>query len=336
MKIFKNKFFLFILTLLVIIGGFFYFRYQVYHSHGKNKESTAFKITKGENNTTVSGRLKEEGLISGKVYFYYYMRSQNLLGKILPGDYEFSGRMTIPEIAQMITRERENYIKITFPEGWGSVKMADRLKENNLNGDEFLKLVKEPEKFKERYGFLNDPEIKSLEGYLFPDTYFFVPGSSAEKIIWKMLDNFQDKLDEKIISDIKIQNKSLNEIMTMASIIEMEVRSAEDRGVVSGIFWNRISIGQPLQSCATLAYILGVNKKQYSYEDTRTDSPYNTYINKNLPPGPISNPGLASIKAAVYPQKTAYMFFLSDPETGKTYFAKTAEEHNLNKVNHGL
>jgi UPF0755 protein len=117
----------------------------------------------------------------------------------------------------------------------------------------------------------------------------------------------------------------------MASVIEKEVRSANDMKIVSGIFWNRIKNGQALESCATLAYILGVNKSQYSYEDTRINSPYNTYINRGLPAGPIANPGLKAIEAAIYPEDTAYNYFLTASETGETIFSKTYQEHLNNK-----
>ena len=122
----------------------------------------------------------------------------------------------------------------------------------------------------------------------------------------------------------------------MASIIEREVRSDEDRKVVSGIFWNRIKAGQALQSCATLSFILGVSKKQYSIADTQIKSPYNTYLNTGLPPGPISNPGLSTIEAAINPQDSQFNYFLSDPETGLTIFSKSFEEHNANKAKYGL
>jgi UPF0755 protein len=122
----------------------------------------------------------------------------------------------------------------------------------------------------------------------------------------------------------------------MASIIEREANKDEDRKIISGIFWNRIKIGQALQSCATVSYVLGENKKQFSYEETRVNSPYNTYINPGLPPGPINNPGLLAIKASIYPQESSYHYFLNNPQNGETIFSKTLEEHNLNKAKVGL
>ena len=203
-------------------------------------------------------------------------------------------------------------------------------------GKDFLKNAREPQRFHEKYQFLQDENIKTLEGYLFPDTYFFSKEINTEGIIEKMLDNFNKKLTESLREEIKSQGKTISEIITMASILEMEVRNKNDREVVSGIFWNRIKNRQPLQSDITLTYVLGVKKKQYSIEDTKADSPYNTYLNKGLPPGPISNPGMDAIIAALHPKATEYSYFLSDPDTGETVFAKTFEEHKKNKEAHGL
>jgi UPF0755 protein len=118
--------------------------------------------------------------------------------------------------------------------------------------------------------------------------------------------------------------------------VEKEVRSEEDMKTVAGIFWKRVKDEYLLQSCATLAYILGEDKTQYSYEDTQINSVYNTYLNPGLPPGPVSNPGLNAIQASINPEENDYYYFLSDPKTGKTIFSKTLEEHNLNKVRYGL
>ena len=136
--------------------------------------------------------------------------------------------------------------------------------------------------------------------------------------------------------DIQNQGESIFEVVTMASVLEKEVRTAEDMKIASGIFWDRIGVGMPLQSCATIAYVLGTEKKQYSIADTQTPSPYNTYLNKGLPPGPIDNPGMNSILAAIYPTKTEYNYFLTDPATGRTIFSKTLEEHAANKAKYGL
>lgn len=323
-------------AIAVLIGGFFYFRYQVYFSHGDSVKNEVFTIKKGEGNKLIGENLAEQGLISGKYYFYFYMWSRKLSGKILPDDYELSGRMTIPEIAIMITNEQDKTKKITFPEGWSAKQMAERLTANNLPGDEFLEIVNNPGELKGNYAFLSDPKIKTLEGYLFPDTYFFDKDIDGEGIVRKMLGIFNTKITAQMLADAVKNQRSLNEIIIMSSIVENEVKTDEDRALVSGLYWGRLKIGQPLQSDITLAYILGEKKKQYSFSDTRTVSPYNTYLNKGLLPGPICNPGLSAIRAAIYPQNSQFNYYLSDPETGKTIFAKTFAEHVANKAKYGL
>lgn len=334
-----------VVMLALATASFFYFRYQAYNSHGTYKEIKIFHIEKGEGSSIVSKNLVKGDLISGNWYFCYYMRSSGLLNKILPGDYELSGKMTIPEIAVKITQEQNKSVRITFPEGWDSKKIAGRLSTNGFSSDEFLDIVKNPSfDLTSKYSFFSLlPKDVSLEGYLFPDTYFFSQKLTSEDLIEKFLNNFDNRLTPDIRAEIKSQGRSLKDVITMASIIEKEdsVKSdasdeeKENQKIVSGIFWNRIKNGQPLQSCATIGYVLGVSKKQYSFEDTRIDSPYNTYLNKGLPPGPIGNPGFLSIRAAIYPKKTDYNYFLNT-EDGKIIFSRTIEDHNSNKAKFGL
>ncbi|HLN19363.1 MAG TPA: endolytic transglycosylase MltG, partial [Patescibacteria group bacterium] len=296
-----------------------------------------FKIERGEGNGKVASNLEKEKIIAGQWYFYYYLRSHGMLNKILPGEYELSGNMTIPEIAEIITTKKEKFVKITFPEGWDSKKMAARLNENGLDGEGFLELVNNPGDLKKRYDYLNSDEVKTLEGFLFPDTYFFKPQTEAKNIVGRMLDTFDEKINSAGLRGVLTgKNIKVKDAVTMASILEGEVKSEKDRKIVSGIFWSRIKNGMPLQSCATLAYALGKNKDQYSIEDTQVKSPYNTYQIKGLPPAPINNPGIMAISAAADPEESDYNFFLTDPKTGETIFSKTAEEHNQNKARVGL
>ncbi len=330
-----------VIVILLIVGGFFYFQNKVYYSHGLIREPKKFVINKGENAAVVGKKLEEEHLISGRMYFIYYLWRKNLLHALVAGEYEINPGLTIPEISLIITQGEKisGQIKITFPEGWENKNVKARIENNGLNVEGFDDLIKKPDYFAEKYGydFLSDiPRGVDLEGYLFPDTYLFSQDAGAEGIIKKMLDNFDKKLTLEMRYEIKRQNKTIHEIITMASIIEGEVKTEEDRKIVSGILWTRINNDQPLQCDSTLSYVLGDTKTQHSYEETRTESPYNTYIHKGLPPGPIGNPGIVAIEAAIYPQDSDYNYFLSDPETGKTVFSKTIEEHNANKAKYGL
>ncbi|HFC77025.1 MAG TPA: endolytic transglycosylase MltG [Candidatus Moranbacteria bacterium] len=332
------KFFALII-ILIVAGAFFLTRGD------KNIETRTvnFKIEKGDSIWVIGKKLKKERLIDNQFSFIFEVYKKGKEKKIKAGEYLLNSKLNVDEIIELVANgniiEKNNQKKLTFPEGWTTKQMAELLNKEGFSGNEFLKMTKEPKYFQEKYSYSfldNIPKNKSLEGFLFPDTYFFANNTDSEIIIKKMLDNFNKKLSEDLRQEIKKQQKTIYEIVTMASIIEEEVKNTEDKKIVSGIFWRRLKRGQAFQSCATLAYILGENKKQYSYEDTKIESPYNTYLYPGLPPGPISNPGLDSILAAIYPTKTNYNYFLNNPKTGKTIFSRTLEEHNLNKTKNGL
>ena len=190
----------------------------------------------------------------------------------------------------------------------------------------------------EEFAFLADkPEYYGLEGYLFPDTYRIFASSTVTEVIEKMLGNFDSKLTEKMRADIKKQGKTIYEIVTMASIIEKEAPinyatgEYRDARIISGIFWNRLEIGQGLQSDATLSYIFGDNDPAHSGKELEVDSPYNTYKYRGLPPGPICNPGILAIQAAIYPIATDYYYFLTSPGDNEVYYARNYDDHLKNK-----
>lgn len=338
-KLFK-KTSLYLIALFLIVAIISFFNEK---KGDNNLASIKFKIEKGENVWKVGRNLKEKKVIDSQLSFVFYAYKKGEQKKIKAGEYLINSKLTISEIIELFVNgainSENNQKKITFPEGWTTKQVATKLSESGFDKDRFLELTKDVDYFKKKYGYSfleNIPTENGLEGFLFPDTYFFTNNSDMEDVIIKMLDNFDQKLSVDLRGEIKKQNKTIYEIVTMASIIEREVKSNEDRKIVSGIFWRRLMNKQAFQSCATLAYILGENKKQYSYEDTQVKSLYNTYLYSGLPPGPISNPGINSILAAIYPIKTNYNYFLSNPETGKTVFSRTLEEHNLNKVKNGL
>lgn len=327
-------------VLIILIGGFLYVFDQTYLATGSATEKKTVLIEKGDNALVVGERLKKAGVITGKYYLALYLLSKNQLHSIVAGVYDFTPGLKIPEISRIITGGEvvSLSVPITFPEGWTAKQMAERLDSNEFSGGDFLSIVNNPsQELKAKYGFLNEiPKGKSIEGYLFPDTYYFAKDASAEDIVEKMLKNFDTRISESMLSDIAAQKKSLFDIITMASIVEGEVKTDSDRKIVAGIFYNRLELGMALGSDATLEYALGTNKAQHSIAETKINSPYNTYQNKGLPPGPVSNPGLNSILAAISPAKTEYVYFLTDLKTGNTAFAKTFDEHIANKAKYGL
>ncbi|MFA5184261.1 MAG: endolytic transglycosylase MltG [Patescibacteria group bacterium] len=189
-----------------------------------------------------------------------------------------------------------------------------------------------------QFSFLADkPEYYGLEGYLFPDTYRIYASSTVQDVIDKMLANFDKKLTLQMRKDIKAQGKTIYDIITMASLIEKEApfdyqkKDNRDARIISGVFWNRLKAGQALQSDATLSYIFSDNKPSHSGQELEIDSPYNTYKYRGLPPGPICNPGLLAIEAAIYPLATDYNYFLTPKDQNTVIYARTYAEHLKNK-----
>jgi UPF0755 protein len=182
------------------------------------------------------------------------------------------------------------------------------------------------------YKFLtNLPNKANLEGFLFPDTYRFYYDADADDIVRKMLDNFEQKLSPDLASSIEKSGHSLFEIVTMASILEREVKSDADRRQVADIFWRRLKIGMRLQADSTVNYLIDGNSPALSYKDMQLNSTYNTYKYYGLPPGPICNPGLSAITAAINPEPNQYLYFLTDDQSN-VHFARTLDEHNKNKA----
>ncbi|MBL7155417.1 MAG: endolytic transglycosylase MltG [Candidatus Portnoybacteria bacterium] len=315
----KKKFIFFWLSIFLVVaclgGGYFFIRYQIFTPLNSQSTEQSFTIEKGEGLREIAADLEKEGLIRNKIYFKYYVFCKGWAARLQAGQYTLSPSLNITQIAETIVKGKaaSQEITITIPEGFTLKQIDARLtKAGLIEAGELLKQ-------------------SQLEGYLFPDTYRFNQEATLDEIISKMRDNFDRKLDEDLRNEIAKQGKTLKEIIIMASLLEKEVATDQDRQIVSGIFWQRLKNSYPLESCATIAYILGIDKWRYSMTDTKVESPYNTYQNIGLLPGPICNPGLSAIEAAVYPEPSDYYFFLSKPD-GQTVFSQTLEEHNENKA----
>jgi len=335
-----KKIFLAAILFLIFIGlAFYIFNRQAVFSHGTQSNTQTFELKAGEGVTEIARRLERGNLIQNAYYFDYYVWKTQSRGKIQAGSYELTGQMTVPEIVAILSVGKviSNETKVTFPEGSSLQQMSEALKGKGFDGDEFLRLAKCACGVKTDFDFLKSrPDKSTLEGFLFPDTYIFRKDATAADIVNRMLENFGEKLTQAMSAKIFSDNRNIFQVVTMASILEKEAKTSEDMKLASGIFWKRIADGMPLQSCATVAYVLGKDKVQFSFDDTRTPSPYNTYLNKGLPPGPINNPGLVAIQAAIYPTASDYNFFLTDPNTGQMLYARTLAEHEANKQKCGL
>ena len=316
----KKRFVVFLVSVLFIISvicvsSCYFVEYQISAPLNNQGTEQTFIIEKGDGLEKIANNLEKDGIIRNSVWFTAYVFYKGWAGHLQAGEYSLGSNLNIVQITDRIFKGDviSKEIKITIPEGFNLKQIDARLTEAGLIETGELSIQ------------------SHLEGYLFPDTYEFNKKMDLDEIINIIKENFNKKLDTDLINEIKKQKKTIEEIIIMASLIEKEVSVYDDRRIVSGIFWNRLKINYPLQSCATIAYVLNTDKWRYSIEDTKIDSPYNTYQNIGLPIGPINNPGMSAIKAAIYPQYTDYNFFLSKP-SGETVFSRTLEEHNQNKV----
>lgn len=298
---------------------------------GGGKSEIPIKIADGAGSSVIAKDLENAGIIDNATMFKIYAK---ITGEPLyqKGVHILNSSMSFGKIIKTLESapHREEH-KILIPEGYELYKIADVLEESDLiNRDVFMR---EAQTGDFDYSFIKDiPERENrLEGYLYPDTYIFTSDMTEREIIDTMLKNFE----KKVISEYQKSHtdKSLDEIITLASIIEREAANDEERGKVASVFVNRLNKGMRLESCATVQYVLGERKSVLTNADTQIDSPYNTYKNSGLPIGPIASPGLKSIQAALYPENTEYLYFLAGEDLTHSLFATTFEEHLRNQQN---
>lgn len=336
----KIKFFLITLIAIIafIIGAGVFFvkiKNSIYNNFGQRGAKKTFVIESGEGAKNIGDRLEKEGLISSAFGFQIYVWQKNAGSKIKAGEYEIETGQNIPAIAEILVNGqiRSNDIWITIPEGFNLQQIAAKVQSSKfkvqIEPDIENIINNSSQKIKRDYWFLADDRVKTLEGFLFPDTYKFSEDASAEDVVKKMLDNFSKKI-APLQNEIEAENKNIYDIITLASIVEKEVVSQEDMKIAAGIFLHRLEIGMLLQSDATVNYITQKGDPSPSYKDLETDSPYNTYKHAGLPPGPICNPGIKAIEAVLEPERTDYLYFLT-PSGQPTVYSKTLEEHEMNK-----
>jgi UPF0755 protein len=335
----KKKIWLWVTLAILILGGIFFWykdsRYQyLINTASDPADSTkiSFSIKKGDSLAEIGKNLNEKGLIPDEGAFREYLKANGMDRKIVAGRFMLNKTQTIRDIAATVTDSKQSQFIITVPEGSTVRDIDAKLVELEVSSaGDFIKAVKE---FKDygKYPFLDKEKAQKLEypleGYLFPDTYFIDPQNFySENLIQMMLDNFSAKLGDELD---KTHDHSLSDIIIMASIMEKEVRTDKDRPIVAGILWKRLESNWMLGADATLLYLK--NDRSINYNDLQADSPYNTRNHTGLPPGPICNPGLKSIMAAINPQQSPYFFYLTKPDTGEVVYAETNDQHNANKV----
>lgn len=305
------------LVLVAGLVGYFYIFSQPVSSEEMSK--TQFVIPRGQAVSVIASRLKDGGLVKSSIMFRWVVKQEGLEDKLQSGSFELSPSMTPAEIALKLT-QGTNDIWITILEGWRREQIAASLAEYDLSSfdsREFLNLT------------------IGQEGQIFPDTYLFAKESTAATVYHAIQNNFEKKVEVGLAKEIKQSDRSLDDALIMASMVEREAKGYEEMRHVAGILWNRYDIGMALQTDATLQYAKGYDAQAESWwesptgVDKKVDSPYNTYLHSGLPPYPISNPGLEAIRASLNPLDTKDLYYLHD-RSGAIHYGQNLEEHNAN------
>lgn len=297
-----------------------------------------FEIKPGQTLTDVIAGLNSMGLIKDKKIVMGYIEKHGLASQVVPGKYSISNFASLENLVYYMNNGilDNKPVKVTIPEGYDVEGIAGLLESKGLiSKSEFLKSCKE---YKLPGYIKNDINRKyALEGYLFPDTYEFYKGSKGQAIIDEMTSRFKDIIDDISKKTGKtITNEELDKYITMASVVEKEAKVQTERGKVASVFYNRLKINMKLESCATVLYALGYHKDVLSYDDLKVDSAYNTYKVHGLPAGPIANPGRACIEAAISPESTNYLYFVSK-NNGTHFFSNNYNEFlNVKAVTQGF
>jgi UPF0755 protein len=304
--------FLFIVILLIVGGALIWWNNGLKPVNPSDTTAKMFIIPPGTNVREIGNNLKAEGLIKDPVIFFLYVKKEGLDTKLQAGDFRLSPNMSVTKIIEQLQTGSLD-IWVTIPEGLRAEEIAEIMQEKMPLYDETW-----------------DAQLVANEGYLFPETYLIPRDATVETVIEVMRNTFFQKIAEAGLNE---SSPNLNQIITMASLIERESRIDEEKPMIASVIQNRIDDDMPLDIDATLQYIVGEKDGKWwsvpTGEEKSINSLYNTYRNVGLPPGPICNPGIGAIKAAVNPAESEYYFYIHD-NTGQVHFAKTNSEHNQN------
>ncbi|MGX4598820.1 endolytic transglycosylase MltG [Faecalimicrobium sp. JNUCC 81] len=326
----KNKWKVVGLTaiILIILIGIFVFM-QIGAVDRNNKENIVIEIPQGASVGTMSNILYENNLIKNKTLFKVVVKLSNKAPSIKAGKYLLNKTYSNNDILNVLASGKtyNDGIKVTIPEGATSKEIVSLLVDKKLGTKEnYEKLIKNPKDFYKEASFLKEDDITSLEGFLYPETYYFDKDVSEKEVLNTMLLGFKNVYSDKLKDRQKELKMTLAQVVNLASIVEKEAVLDEDRPTIASVFYNRLDIDMPLQSDATVQYIFEERKKIVTYNDLKINSPYNSYKNKGLPPTPIANPGIKSIEATLYPEDTEYLYFVAKMNGGNNY-STNYEDH---------
>lgn len=310
------------LLILLLVGSLFY------SSLFSSRQTIKVTIPPGSDSADIAHLLAQKKIISCPLLFSLLAKWQGVEGKLMPGSYYFKPGTPYTQILK--TLQKGSMFKVhwvTIPEGFTVKQIADRLdSRTHLDGDDFYRLAtSQAPALKSEYSFLKSNSTPGLEGCLFPKTYKVDRETTVDKFLRMMLDQFQEET-ASLRWEVSGKKFNLHQLLTVASLIEKEAKLNKERSLIAAVIYNRLEKGMPLEICATVQYVLPHRKAKLNAQDLKVKSPYNTYLHRGLPPGPICNPGLASIKAALYPAKADYLYYVLVSEKGEHYFTSSYQK----------
>lgn len=317
--------FLSIFIAAVVLMGIDFYQ-KVYTAYKNYPDAVIIEVKKGTSVSGIALQLSRENIIGSSLYFKIYYRLFFTQTSIKSGEYQFDRPMSMKEVIEMLTQGRVLLHKITIPEGLIIKEIAVLLKQmRGISSESFIKAADNVTLVRDL-----DAGADNLEGFLFPDTYHVRRDTNADEIVRMMVEKFKENFTDSMKWRAEKLGLSIRQVVTLASLIEKETSSREERFLISSVFHNRLKSGMTLGCDPTNIYALkrvGKYNGKLGWKDLKFDSPYNTRLYRGLPPGPICNPGYASIEAALFPENTQYLYFVAkNPQTH--YFSKTLDEHN--------
>ena len=320
----KKKIFIFsTITVLIIavsitIGYILFLPWKL----SGNPKTIEIVIDNGMTPKSIAGLLKNKEVITSRQRFIFAAKILGVTKKLQAGEYQFKGSLSNYSILRKLSRGKVIYEKVTFPEGIHMTQIADILvKLFKVDCDRFIKLANDS-------AFCRSLDINtpSLEGFLYPDTYYFPREPKPELVLETMVKRFHQVVADSLRDRATELNMSIHELVTLASIVEGEAVIDSERTIIAAIYMNRLKRNMRLQACPTIQYIIEDGPRRLLTKDLEIDSPYNTYIHRGLPPGPVNNPGIASILATLYPAPVNYMYMVANGDGSHT-FSLTMREH---------
>lgn len=332
---------LIILIVVLVVSGYQYYTSSLEPLDSESNVDVPVEIPIGSSRTDIARILEENNIIRSAFVFNYHLRFTGEEG-FQAGYYMFSPSMSTETIVSQLQEGgtpivEESTGRLTIPEGYTIEQVGVVIgNQTDYSVEEFFELVESDEFLEEKAAefpellssamAVKEDTLYSLEGYLYPATYEFFDDTSLESLVTQMIARM-DQVMQQYYQEIADNETTVHRILTMASFIEREGITYEDRELISGVFYNRLAIDMPLQTDVSVTYALGAHQERITYDDLEVDSPYNLYKYRGLGPGPVNNPAEDSIRASMYPAETDYMYFLADLNTREIYFSETYDQH---------